>query len=235
MKTVVVIVALLAAFTYASQFEYFIRPIGMNKTGQVVFTPAKLPCSYVIKLDGQQFQKDNRTSTHFNQRIAYDGDMLSLFSSFSESQVRGLDIIRTDLKHTEQGNTYIPLFSGYGTNKSGECKYKDLTESEANKEIKEVLAKFTEKSVFDGVRDTVFRGKKCKLYHTDKEEEKHHLRVFVDNKNFIVGVWEQQQDETLLTFISYDFNVTMNLFALNREEFPGCGEKAYSYPKDQCK
>jgi len=232
MKTIVVF-ALLAAFAYAQNFTYFIRPLTMNKVGEVVFTPAVLPCSYTIKINSQQFKGSNRTApVYINQRVAYDGGIVSLYSEFRESGTKGFDVIRSDLKHSEKGEYFTPLFSGYASNTTHSCSNKDLSESETKKDVEAILHMFTEKTNFDGVKDTLFQGKRCKMYYTEKEDL--HIHMYVDNKNYIIGVWEQQGKDTLLAFFSYQFNAPMYNFALDREEFPGCDEKAYSAPQEQC-
>jgi len=235
MKAIVVAVALLAVFASASHLNRFAVPFTkMGKFSQAVLTPAKLPCSFAIKFAGQQMDDHNKTLVHFTERIAYDGGLLSVKNSFVESKTTGIDVIRADMREKDQGEYLTPLFSALLSNTTTECWNKKITDAEVKEDYDAVLSKFNEKSYFDGVKDTIFHGKKCHMFYTDRDEKNYHLRVYVDKDNYIVGLYEQDNHDIFVVDISYEFNVPMSYFTFDRAEFKGCNDQAYIAPKEQC-
>jgi len=228
MKTIVVF-ALLAAFAYAQNFTYFIHPLTMNKVGEVVFTPAQLPCAYTINVTAEITQRESGQSYTV---IAVESmhrakDLFMLDYSFKETPDHIAYSYRFDLEQSGM----VPEFEAYA---GYYCNRDDMSEEQARDAVDQFVAFFIQKQLYDTVEDTTFQGKQCKVYSTVVDDE--HENIYVDENNYIIGEYLYTDDKSMeaLATVKYNFDVPMSTFALDRSVFTGCDQKAYSVPPEQC-
>jgi len=222
------IIAFIALFAVAALAFDLRKPFqlkGKRSVGDVVFTPAKLPCAYSIHI-AMEITQESYTMTA-DEMISRAKDLLLLNYTIKDYGMSTAYSYRFDL---EQSLT-VPVYEAYS---GSYCQRDDKSEHEAKEEADSQVALFTEKNSFDGVDNTVFQGKPCKVYYLATDDE--HVDLYVDDNDYIIGEYYYTNDKTsegLATF-KYDFNVPMGVFALDRTTYSGCEQKAYSVPPQQC-
>jgi len=186
----------------------------------VVFTPADLPCKYRINVVA------NETGGMTKQFVYKDGGLFAIYTQ--QSKETTFEVVRADLKDYSG----VPIFVAKGTN-SESCQMVSYPEEAVEEIIEHALTLFITKETFDGVRDDVFQGQKCKAYYKVVEEVEG--IIYADEDNYIIGV-VVKQGSTIDQYaaITYDFDFSMDEFVPDRSIFPDCDQKAYDTPKEQC-
>jgi len=223
---VIVFVALFAVAALAFNPQ---KPFQLGRhvrsVGDVVFTPAKLPCAYKIIVAAEITQQ---SSTMIADQVYNRANDLLLFNYSIRSSPGSMAYsYRFDL---EQSGT-VPVFEAY----SGYyCTKNDEPTEDAKRDAYNQVAFFNEKQTYDGVDNTVFQGQNCKAYYTANDME--HIFVYVDDNDYIIGEYYYLNDKSMeaLATVKYSFDVPMDVFALDRATFTGCDQKAYSVPPEQC-
>jgi len=215
-----------SVYAFAAPFE----KVALSKTrsaGEATFTPAKLPCAFTINT---QIERDvPGSSFSIEEDYHYRGGLFHMVSIIDKTSYSEL-AVRIDLPFKDQGQEYVPVFSVIPKQK---CQKVKMLSSRAQEYIGESwLNLFMIKQTYDGVEDSEFKGKKCKMYYTRRNEQE--LHVFVDDSNYVIGSWRYNGDRTDTTSMSYVFSAPLDWFAMNRTKVSDCDSKAYSVPKDQC-
>jgi len=210
------------------------------RTRSVVFTPAKLPCGYVITcnadvkmVSGGKTQKRSYVQTLTVMDKSLKEDIVLL----QPTQYICYDY-RYDLTHTKQGQKYVPVITAmYDV-----CKIDDRTISDADDRVNQHLGMFTKSSTFDSVTTKVIEGKKYSVYSVRFKEPSgsSYVEVTVDDKKYInsENTTYNNGDETIYSYITYKYSwdYSKNDFALDKKRFPSCTETAYVAPAvDPCK
>jgi len=206
-----------------------------HKVGTVYFTPHKLPCSYGVLVQASQTRKSHNTTLDYTQTIFHDNGLLALDARDPKQDVTTRRIFRMDLAFTNKTSTYISEFYGYysGQYSYGGCQTKIAEKKIEEEKIESLLLIFNQQGAYDGVKKAIFKGKQCRQYYLEGKDFM--INVYVDDDDYIIGSWQTDGDFTLLTAMSYKFNISMDAFALNPDKCPGCSNEAYVAPKDQCK
>jgi len=229
MKGIIVFAVLLIGIACAnSDWKSAIFP-KIRSTGSVVFTPAKLPCSYSIQMIGKKTIKT--TIQQFKKTYFYNGGML--YGSFSTPDSFSEGVYRTDLQKGSGPEAMVPVFDAWHDFMQKKCTQQDAQRKYIDLSIKQNLLYFTQTQTFDSVSDTVFQGKKCKMYHLKDSVQE--LRLYADEKHYVIGLWVQQGVVETSASVQYVFKYDLKSFAFDRKAFPTCYERAYSTPNDQCK
>jgi len=229
---VVAIIALLALSVSARPFmsKFHHLKTGKNvRDGNVTFTPAKLPCAYSLLANVQMYQ-DGHMTENLNETLVRDGDLFAVFQYSAEYTVD--QSVRYDLAYQKGGKTYVPLYYGVKMDQVT-CQVEDMDKDTIDEEIEKSLSLFTETQVYDSVSKASFKGKKCNMYVAKKP--KFELQMYADDDNYIIGMVERDNDgTTIIGAVDYKFDISMSSFAIDRSAFPGCDDKAYEAPQDQC-
>jgi len=227
-------VAVVLALTALSVSAFFLEAIprpgeGKLRSEGAEFIPAPLPCSYSILAYCEMYQQGTLSSI-YNESFHRDG-LLAAEGIYQEDYAN-YGIFRYDLAYNLSDVTYIPVFGGeksYNTT----CKQVDGQKEYVDESIEKAISLFTENSTYDSVDRTSFKGRKCWRYY--KKERDYDLQLFVSDTDYIIGaVWRDEEMNTLIAEVDYAFNISTSLFALDPYSFPGCDQRAYIPPMEQC-
>jgi len=238
MMKFLVFVAVLAvcAFAVPSNVAHPLKELAKinfhKKFGSEVFTPHQLPCSYAIFMDCETTDPSTNETGQIKQDFYVDGEIqiFSLTESMENPKFFEQDITRMDLPYDQGSQTLVPVY--YAQTSLG-CGSNSKEKGEAQDEINSLLGIFTDKQAYQNVSDSEFKGKKCKMYWTHSDDSD--VRVYVDDDDYIIGLSYSDPDYSTVMAITYDFNISMDSFTIDRSQFPNCDQKAYNPPVDQCK
>jgi len=230
--------AVLIVFASASSYKAFtplknIAKLVSRNVGDAVFTPHQLPCSYGVMMKGA-FTANN-VSTNVVEEFYMDGEIeiFSVKANVPEAKYYTQRVYRMDLPFTQGGDTYVPY---YESSTGESCESNQELQDEAKSDIEGPTILFTEKQSYQSVSESVFKGKTCKMYYIRSSDTEIH--VYVDDDNYVIGLMQitesSYQTSTTLLEVSYDFNIAMDAFTMDRSLFPDCDQKAYVAPTDQC-
>ena len=205
----------------------------VHRMGSEVLTPHQLPCSYAIKMACAVSPAGSNDTTLSEQDFYVDGEV-QIFADYytiESSKFYMQDVIRMDQPFDQLGSNtmYVPR---YGSQTGNACGSNPELQDEAREEISSLLGIFNDKQVYQSVTETIFKGKKCRMYYSHNDDSE--VRMYVDDDDYIIGTQSVTSDYNVLMAISYNFSITTDVFAMDRSAFPDCDAKAYVPPQEQC-
>jgi len=222
-------------------FSFMNSVASSSKVRSVSFTPAPLPCGFMIAAYTEMV---SITSTGVT-RTRSIGNLTKMDNIMSTNVIMAdpefeyyFKVVRFDLAYKEKGADVIPGLEAHAIPLSTQdCKFDYYSVDEAYQEINSTLQMFTETATYDSYAPQMFRGKKYMVYTVANKHPNgvEYQTIYVDDKNYIayanvtfVGSEQKERMEVFGTF-TYVFEYTLDKFVPSRKIFGYCNE-SFSEP-----
>jgi len=234
MKSVVCFLLIAGTVVSAFPFSWMDSLTHQRSAGDVVYTPAKLPCSFgmvetMVSMDEKGEELLTTVGNYYVDNKMAVG-MLKTTNTWLESD--GVFVFRPDETYTDVGK----VFGYYFEADLASCLSEPVDLESLESRRQDMFAAIYKKKYFDGVNQTTYKGKKCKMYYKYDEKEMQTDYCYVDFNDFLLGHYMKDKRGFQYTE-DFSFSlgkVPIEAFALNKTQYPYCTDEAYKLPVEQC-
>jgi len=227
--TAVVCVLAVAAAVSAAKIQWPLPMIESRaRANSVVYHPPPMPCSFKNIINIVTYYESSVSKGTYI--IAKDDNVLAIKLDQSDDS-HLMTAYRSDETFERDGQIYAPIHSAYSLSR---CVCEEVLLKEMIEDVHKSVSPWYDDAIFDYVNESLFMGKKCKVYHKSLGDSV--MEYFADYEGgWLIGIYQSGHDyETTAEIIYKSSPANTDLFVFDNTVFPDCDKRAYQELDEQC-